>query len=387
MSSPHGKCKPRTWRRALRKLVLAVYLFLAATGRGQEGQAASLPGGSAPAAAEPAPPAPAPGEARTGDSGIFLLRSGARLAGRLVARGADGDVIELRSGERVHLAAGSVVGRVGTIDAKAAEPEPPAQRVRVFLRDGRTVEGDLLEQDASRVRIRTPDGETQEYRTPEVREVFHLSELRSDKGGLPDPARGHYLYVPSAFGLGAGTYQVSATTVAVPTLAYGITGWLSVSAGLIAPLMYGTPIPELGVTGAVTASVEALSWLRVAGGVQATSGQGGTAVLLFGAVTAGTPALNLSLYAGPPMPEAERLGRFDEVIVAVAGGARMSRRTGLLLEAWVTPRFDSPEALVGLAFRAIVGEHLALDVGAMATTGSALGPWLSVCWTDAWRGK
>ena len=87
------------------------------------------------------------------------------------------------------------------------------------------------------------------------------------------------------------------------------------------------------------------------------------------------------------MPEAGRLGRFDEVIVAVAGHTRTSRRTGLLLEAWVTPRRDSREALFGLAFRGIVGEHLALDVGAMATTASNLGPWLSVCWTDTWRAK
>ncbi len=375
----------------MRALALAASMLLAAEGRGQEGEPAPAGGSPAPAAAETAVRPPTAEEAHPGDEGIFLLRSGAALAGRLVARGSGGDVVELRSGERLRLPPGSVVGRLGPVGGREREPEPKAapgpREVRVFLRDGRTVEGDLVERNDDRVRIRTPDGGTQEFQPSEVREVFFLSELRADQRGQPDPARNHYLHVPSAFGLGAGTYQVAATTIELPAVAFGVTDWLTLSAGAIAPLMYGTPIPRPGVTGALTASIEALPWLRAAGGVRAFGGPGGPALLLFGTVTAGTPSLHVSLYAGPPAPEAARLGRFDEVIAAVAGAARLSNRTGLLIETWVTPRLERPEALFGLAFRALPFDHLALDVGAVATTAAAVGPWLAVGWTDTWRSK
>jgi hypothetical protein len=367
-------------------LALSISLLLAVEARGPAAEPAPTAGGAAPAPAEAAQPATV--EARPGDEGVFLLRSGARLAGRLVSRGADGDVIELRSGERLRFPAGSVVGRLGPISGEPAPgPAPAPGQVRVFLRDGRTVEGDLVDRRDGGVRIQRPDGSMQEFQESEIREVFSLSELAADRGGLPDAARGRYLYVPSAFGLGAGRYRVTATTVEVPEVAYGVTDWLSVSAALIAPLMYGTPFPQPGLTGAVTASVEALPWLRAAGGVRATSGQGGSAVLLFGTVTAGTETSHLSLYAGPPMPEAGRLGRFDEVIVAAAGTVRVTRRSGLLMEAWVTPRLDQPEALIGLGIRLLAAERVTVDVGAMATTAPNWGPWLAVSWADPWGRK
>ncbi len=372
----------------MRGLPLAISLLVVAEARAQEREPAQAGGSPAPAVAETPARSPPAAEARPGDEGVFLLRSGGTLAGRLVARGADGDVVELRSGERLRLPAGSVVGRLGPIGKEPApEPAPGPEQVRVFLRDGRSVDGELVERNDSRVRIRTPDGGTQEFQPSEVREVFFLSELRADRGGQPDPARNHYLHVPSAFSLGAGTYQVAATAIELPAVAFGVTDWLTLSAGAIAPLMYGTPIPQPGVTGALTASIEALRWLRAAGGVRALGGPGGPALLLFGTVTAGTPSLHMSLYAGPPMPEAGRLGRFDEVIAAVAGAARLSNRTGLLLETWVTPRLERREALFGLAFRALPVDHLALDLGAMVTTAAAWGPWLAVGWTDTWRSK
>lgn len=366
-------------------LALAVSALLASSARGEQPETPSSASGSAPAAVGVAAPPPAPVEARPGDTGIFLLRSGARLAGRLVARGADGDVIEFPSGERVHLAAGSVVGRLGPIDAKAPEPEPSAQRVRVFLRDGRTVEGDLVEQDESRIRIRTAEGEAQEYRASEIRQVFHLSELREDRGGPSDPARGRYLYVPSAWVLRAGQYQVAVTTAEVPDMAVGVTDWFTVSAGLVAPLLYGHPAPDVSVTASLTAGFEALSWLRAAGGLRGVTGPAGQAVFLFGTVTVGTPTTHLSLYAGPPMPEAGRLGRFDETILALGATARLASRASLLFEAWVTPRRDEPEVLLGLAARVLVGDQLAIDGGALAVVAGGWGPWLAVSWTGAWR--
>lgn len=371
----------------MRGLPVAISLLMVAQARAQEREPAQAGGGPAPAAAEAAQPAAA--EARPGDEGVFLLRNGSTLAGRLVARGDDGDVVELQSGVQVRLPPRSVVGRLGPIAGRDREPEPQAapgpRAVRLFLRDGRTVDGELVEQNDRRVLIRTPGGGTQEFQPFEVREVFFLSELTPGRAAPADSARGHYLYVPSAFGLAAGSYQVAATPAELPSVAVGITDWLSISVAAVAPLLYGLPLPDPGVAAAATASVEALPWLRAAGGVRATSGPEGRAALLFGTVTAGTPSLHVSLYAGPPMPEAGRLGRFDEVIAAVAGAARLTRRSGVVLETWVTPRRDRPDALVGFAIRALPVERLAVDVGAVSSSATKLAPWLAVRWTDTWR--
>lgn len=372
----------------MRTLPLAALMALAVEARAQEREPTQGGGSPAPAVADSAARSPAATEARPGDEGVFLLRRGATLAGRLVTRGSDGDVIELRSGERLRLPAGSVVGRLGPIGKEPApEPAPGPEQVRVFLRDGRSVDGELVERDPDRVRIRTPDGKTVEFQAADVREVFHLAELRADRGGPVDPARGHYLFVPSAWGLAGGEYQVAFTAAEVPSLALGVTDWLTVSAGLVAPLLYESPVSNPSVSASLTASVEALPWLRAAGGFRGIAGPFGQTLFLFGTITAGTPTAHVSLYAGPPMPDAGRFGRFDETIAAVAGTARVTGWSSILFESWVTPRRDQPEAFVGLAARAFVGDHLAIDAGGFATTASQWGPWVALTWTGRWRAR
>ena len=370
----------------MRGLPVAISLLMVAQARAQERAPAQAGGGPAPAAAEAAQPAAV--EARPGDEGVFLLRNGSTLAGRLVARGSDGDVIELRSGDRLRLPAGSVVGRMGPIGGgPAPEPPPGPGQVRVFLRDGRSVDGDLVERNPDHVRIRTPDGKTVEFQAADVRGVFHLAELRSDRGGPVDPARGHYLFVPSAWGLAGGEYQVAFTAAEVPSLALGVADWLTVSAGLVAPLLYEHPVSNPSVSASLTASVEVLSWLRAGGGFRGISGPFGQTLFLFGTITAGTQTAHVSLYAGPPMPDAGRFGRFDETVAAVAGTARVTGWGSFVFESWVTPRRDHPEAFVGLAARAFVGDHLAIDAGGFATTATAWGPWVALTWTGRWRAR
>src|SRR5689334_1638008 len=72
---------------------------------------AALPAQAPAAAPSPSPSSPA----RVGDDGVFVFRSGGTVAGRLVSTGPEGDVVELRSGQRVRLPAGAVVGRLADL--------------------------------------------------------------------------------------------------------------------------------------------------------------------------------------------------------------------------------------------------------------------------------
>jgi hypothetical protein len=355
--------------------VLATVLALAAIGLAEGG-----PASAAGAGAAPEPPLALP--ARAGDEGVFLLQSGSTLAGRLVSSGPDGDVIRLRSGDHVRLPAGSVIGRVGALAPLGAEPDPGPEResVRIVLRDGRSVSGRVVSREGGTIRVALPDGTTQEIAEAEVvRIAFREEEYR----GPPDPARARYMHILSALPFARGDLAVGASSTAMYSAETGLLRWLSVSAGLSLPLVYGTPPPGPAFVADVVARVPITGWLHAAGGVRGLGGEDGFSALLFGAVTAGGPAAHLTLYAGPPLPEAARLGRFDEVVIGAAGSVRVWRHVGLVAEGWVTPRTDEPVALLAAGAR-LYTRALFVDLGWAQSTDETGVPWVAVGWRGTW---
>jgi hypothetical protein len=331
---------------------------------------------AAPAGAGSSSPARPPVPARPGDRGVFLLQSGATLVGRLVSSGPEGDVVELPSGERWRLAAGSVVGRVGAIAPPGAEPAPaPAGSVRVRLADGRTLGGELVAHEGGVLRLRTGAGEVA-IPDVEIREVRFAEEVYR---GPADPGRGRHLHAPSALPLAAGELVVGAGSVSTLLVEAGLWRWVGLSAGLAHPVAYGTPAPESAYFADLTLRAAPLRWLHAAGGARATQGRGGFSSVLFAAVTATAGRGALTLYAGPAAPEAGRLGRFDEVVAAAAGTLRVHRHAAFVAEAWVTPRSESPEALGALAGR-LLTSRLFLDLGVAATTAGEGFPWIAAGW-------
>jgi hypothetical protein len=308
---------------------------------------------------------------------VFQLRTGSTLAGRLISSGPEGDLVQLRSGDRVRLPAGMVVGRVGGLTPLGAEPAPEQRtRVHAVLGDGRKVSGRLVSRDAGTLRIEQDDGTVLEVREEELAKIAFAEERYR---GPPDPGRGRYLHVPSAFPLGRSEFAVSASSAATSTVEVGLTRWLALSAGVSLPVAYGLPVGSASYVGDLTARAPLLPWLRVAGGVRAIADEGGASALLFGAVTLGTENAHLTLYAGPPAPDAGRLGRFDEVVGAVSGLWRVHRHAALVAETWLTPRSDRPEALAALAGR-LVTRRYSLDLGWIQTTAGEGGPWVAFGW-------
>jgi hypothetical protein len=280
----------------------------------------------ADAASDARPAQASTGDAvRPGEEGVFRLRSGGTIAGRVVSSGPDGEVVELRSGQRLRLAPGALVERLGTLP----------------------VLGDP----------RDPDPE--------------------------DPARSHHLHVPSALALPVRGVEVRATAASLTEVDVGLTPWLTATAALSMPSMYLSPLPRPALVASVAAHAHVSGWLHGLAGVQAVSGRGATTALLFGAVTAGTPAAHVTLYAGPPIAEAGRLGRFDEVVLAAAGSVRVAPHFAVVGEAWMSPRPAPRDALGAVAAR-LFSRRWSVDLGWLHTTAGEGAPWLAFGWRSAW---
>lgn len=342
--------------------------------------------------ADSAPPdeagVPTPAPTRPGDRGVFRLRGGGTVAGRLVESGTARDVVELESGDRLILPAGSIVGRAADLPRPGRAPEAPPQPgvVRVFLKDGRTPQGKLLARDGGGLRLRTADGQELAFDAGEIRDVLILDQLRADRGGHPDPARGSYVTLPSAFRLRGDELRLRASAAEPGTVAIGVTDWLEVAGGATAPLFVGAGTSPLGGMLDASAHRALLDWLSASGGVRVFGERAGMSAVLHGELTAGTPAVSATLYAGPPLPGAGRLGSFEEVVVGLAGTGRLTAHVALLGEAWMTPRIDAPEAAGAVALR-LLGTSLALDAGLLLSTDRTLAPWLALGWTTGWRSR
>jgi len=319
--------------------------------------------------------------ARPGDRGLFLLRDGRTFHGVLASSDPGGDVIELASGAQVRFAPGSVIGRVDGGLAMAAEPAKESGVVRVFLRDGTTVDGRLLDRENGRLRIKITGGGLRTYDEAQVRLVLPLDDLREDRDPV-DPARAFHLGTPTACAPGRGTYGVGATAAEPVRVTVGLADWLTLSAGATMPLYQGRVTP-VGATLTATGSLRLTSWLGASGGLRTFAGRGSVTGLLFASVTAGSPSFHATLYAGPPVPASGRMGDFPSTVVSAAGRARLTPYAALMAEVWAAPRVERRVALGAVGIR-IFGQRIAGDFGAMMSTRGTLAPWLALSWKDRW---
>jgi hypothetical protein len=336
--------------------------------------AAQVARGESPASEPPPAPRETRPEARVGDEGVFVLTQGGTLAGELVSLGPPADVIRLRSGQLVSLPPGSVVARVGDYEPPA-RASPSTNRVRLLLRDGRTVEGDLVGRAEGVVRIRRETGE-ESYPESELRGFFEFSTLAPHRGGPPDPARLRNVHAATGLGPEAGELVIFASTEGLAAT-YGLTGWASASAALSTPIVVegGLVAPAYVLGGDVHAPLA--PWLHASVGVRGFLYATGMSVVATASATAGSPDVHLTAYAGPPVAGAGRLGRFEGRVVGLAASTRVSARLVAALEGWSAMRRE-PDLGVAATLRWI-GGRWAIEGGALASDRRAL-PWLAFTW-------
>jgi hypothetical protein len=353
-----------------------------------EGPAATQPGPS-PIQAEPAA---APGtpvfrvttwktdRPRRGDKGTFTLSDGRTVEGELLTTSDFGDVIRLSSGQRLFLPGHSV--RSAQVERRALELPPPNAglapgEVRVFLRDGGTVQGRLVARDDDAVRVEVAAGELLAIGPGRVDAAWtSAGRLPRLRGGL-DPARTRALWSPTAFLLEPKEIAFGAEMLSL-SLSAGVP-FVTISAATTLPVAYADTFGA-NATLALKAGLDALSWLHLAGGAQAYLSSKGNLASLFAAVTVGADDRYLSVYAGPPPPGAELLGRFGDRIVSAAGAWRVLPRLALLAEGWVGADGGAHEGLGGAGLR-FVSRRLAIDGGALYAPASGFVPFVSVAFT------
>ncbi|MFT3914037.1 MAG: hypothetical protein QM704_07955 [Anaeromyxobacteraceae bacterium] len=329
----------------------------------------------APAAA-PDAASSAPAEVRAGDEGVFRLRRGGTIAGRVVSRDAARDVLRLRSGQEVVLPAGDLVARVGDYEEPDAPRPGDARRIRLALKDGSNVEGELVARGASSVTIRV-DGQERTYPWSAVRGVFEYASLLAHRGGPADAAGVRYVHASSATGLPAGGLVVDATAEGL-ALGWGVARWLTASAGVSTPYRWNgravAPDYVLGADG----HVPLLPWLSASAGVRAQRTGRGNVVWAEGALTAGGEDFHATVFAGPPLAGAGRLGAFDGAAVGAALSSRFTARVTGILEAFTTPQGGTDVAGAAAA-RLHLASAWSVELGALGSRRAVL-PWLAVTW-------
>jgi len=315
--------------------------------------------------------------ARPGDRGLFLLADGRRFAGRLVVQPDGATAIAFASDVVLGVPPGSVVGRLPDPD----RPSTGAPRVLLTV-NGEELEGGLLARGGGVLRLRLDGGEEREVREADLsRAEFQVpgTRLRS----WTDPARIRYVHLPQPGALQAGEWTLRSSLGSPLDLETAPLDGLALGLSLETPLLYGNPVPPMGVRATALGQL-AVRGVRLSAGVTAARSQGATTVALQASASVGGPRLHATLHAGPPLAAAARLGGFDAVVVGAAGAAWLSPRFALVGETWWTPRTAHPEGAVAGAVRAVLGP-VAVDAGALGSTDGEVVPWFAFALDGNWR--
>jgi hypothetical protein len=150
---------------------------------------------------------------------------------------------------------------------------------------------------------------------------------------------------------------------------------LQVSLGSAWPVWYAE---DAGWNALATAKVgfSVGDHLHLAAGAHAFVAQAGSAVFLFAAATIGTPDLNVSVYAGPPLAASAAAGRFGDRVVALSGSWRFVPSFALVTEHWVGLDGGGSPFAGAIGVRAL-RRRGSIDAGVMKVPASGgLLPWV-----------
>jgi len=263
----------------------------------------------------------------------------------------------------------------------SAADEAATGLVTIRLKDGGTLVGTIVAEDATAVTLRTSSGV--ELKLP--REAIASRGAPTGGSAMPspspltDPNESRLMFAPTGRPLGKGNGYFSDHYVVFPGFALGLTKNLSLSGGVSA-------IPALGLSEQVFYVSASVGWklqdkaaFAVGGFFASAQAEDVGGAALFGVSSFGSPDRSLSLglaflaerdekslYG----PRGESLGsrtdwRFrDSPVVMLGGSVRLARNVSLISESWLFPGkdFELSQQPFGLALRFFNG-RLSADVG------------------------
>lgn len=256
------------------------------------------------------------------------------------------------------------------------------ETVSVSLKDGSTLVGRIVQEDDAQITVVTAGG---------LRVALDRSTVASiQRVPLPgrlrlDPNYSRLMFAPTGRPLEKGDGYFSDHDIFFPGFAYGLTDHFSLAGGV-------SIVPGLGLSEQVFYVAPRLGWEasdRLAfstGALYATAGEEGSAAIVFGVATVGSPARSFTVGLGlaGATDRGDHGWEFrDAPIVMVGGNVRLSNSLALVSENWLFlgSGFRLAQQPFGAALR-FYGDRLSADVG-LIFVGEVLDegfpiPWLSI---------
>ena len=322
-----------------------------------------------------------------GDYGRLLLDRGRMVYAMVVSLVPDGEHIVLRlvDGKELRPRQEQVVLLLGEM----RQPLPAPLPVRVELADGRTILGTPIQRSAATLTVTTDQG-LLELRSSEVKSITlsapdrELSEPELERTVWQDPGSIRLMAMPTAFTHRDGELSLSILEGLQASLAYGITGWLQVSAGTVIDASYAEGVGP-NAYALLMAQYAAGELLRLSPGLRWSWDRSGHTLSLVGAVTFGTEGKHLSAYVGPAPVATTVMGPTGDRVYGLGGATDAHSPTGAdSLENWLADPGTVRRVFNGLALR-VFGARYSLDFGVVAAwsagkrfAGSEIRPWLGV---------
>jgi hypothetical protein len=249
-----------------------------------------------------------------------------------------------------------------TLISQVPQSDTQTKRCIVYLKDGTTVQGIIINESAQELNIQTENLGTVNIKKEQVQKIVPLNNenFRKGKYWFPNPNYSRYFFGPGLqLKKGEGYYQN--TDLSLNSINYGLTDFLSIGGGIeIYSTLSGHPTffitPKVGF--------KIVNSLSIGGGflyANTTEAIGDFAGLGigYGTVTYGNENSNATLGIGWGMVDKTWS---DKPIVTVSGMTRVARSIALVTENWFVP--DYAIFTYGVRF---IGERIAVDIGFVNT--------------------
>lgn len=290
---------------------------------------------------------------------LHLLRNDAGRGRHLILRLTSTEINQMRAGlaQRFQaLAAGDTIPARPLYAIAEARWRTRAGFSKITLRDGTVINGELLRAQADTLLVQTPGG--LQISVPDL-QIAGISELpgviHAGAFQRTDPNNMRLLLAPTGRSLPAGQGYFADYYLFFPTLAYGVTDFLSISGGI--SILPGAP-SQLGYAGfkltwPVSSQVglaTGVSHLMIPEDVE-------DATLAYAVATYGSKRSAVTLGAGQPFTTDDT----GKPVLLIGAEAQISNSIKLLTENWIFTGTDEPQVLFSGGVR-FFGERLAVDL-------------------------
>ncbi|MDZ7265799.1 MAG: hypothetical protein ONB48_00500 [candidate division KSB1 bacterium] len=290
---------------------------------------------------------------------LHLLRNHDGRGQHLVLRLTVAEINQIRNGlaQRVQaLAAGDTIPARPLYAIAESRWPAPAELTKITLRDGTVINCRLLAAQNDTLLVQTPGG--LHIAVPDL-QIVSLGSLagvmRDAEFQRSDPNHARLLLAPTGRGLPAGQGYFADYYLFFPTLAYGVTDFLSVSGGI--SILPGAS-SQLGYAG-FKLTWPASSQVELAAGLTHLMMPEDVrdATLAYSVATFGSSRSAVTLGAGLPFTRDE----IAEPVLLLGAETQLSNSMKLLTENWIFTGTDEPRVLFSGGVR-FFGERLAVDL-------------------------